>query len=152
MTFQKSTILLTVALGLVCLMAGSGICSGYNYISVQKFKARMDAGDHENGTMAIMTSQTKEEYKTGHVKAAYPTFSRPLKTEADYAKLVPFFETVKDTNEDIVFICPRGKGGAKKPYDYFKKNGVDEKRLLILKGGQTAFNKAYPKDVSYPEN
>ncbi len=148
---SRAGFLTAVAIVLVLFMSGTGICSGYNYISLQAFKARMDAGDHENGSMAIMTSQTEEEYKTGYIKAAYPTFARPLKTDADFAKLIPFFEKVKDTNEDIVFICPRGKGGAKKPYDYFKKNGVDEKRLTILEGGQTAFNKAYPQDVTYPE-
>lgn len=36
-------------------------------------------------------------------------------------------------------------------HDYFKKNGVSEKRLMILEGGQGAFNKAYPADVAYPE-
>ena len=144
--------LTAAAVVLVMFLSSSAMCKGsYNYITVQELKARIDAGDHENGTLAITTSQTEEEYKTGYIKAAYPTFSRPLKTDADYAKLVPFFNKVKDTNEEIVFICPRGKGGATKPYDYFKKNGVDEKRLIVLEGGQTAFNKAYPKDVSHPE-
>ena len=72
---------------LILVLANSGICgaSGYNYISVQEFKARLDAGDHENGSLAIMTSQTEEEYKTGFIKAAYPTYARPLKTDADFA-------------------------------------------------------------------
>lgn len=154
MTFKQRSVFLTaVAIVLVMFLTSTGMCekSGYNYISVQEMKARMDAGEHENGSLAIMTSQTEKEYKTGCIQAAYPTYARPLKTDADYAKLVPFLNKVKDTNEDIVFICPRGKGGAERPYDYFKKNGVDEKRLMILKGGQTAFNKAYPKDVTYPE-
>lgn len=150
---KKSGLLTAVAIILVLFLTSTGMCekSSYNYISVQDMKARMDAGDHENGSLAIMTSQTKKEYKTGYIKAAYPTYARPLKTDGDYAKLIPFLNKVKDTNEDIVFICPRGKGGAKKPYDYFKKKGFDEKRLMILKGGQTAFTKAYPKDVTYPE-
>lgn len=154
MKLQLKLVFFTLmAAALALIMAGTGICgnSGYNYISVQEFKARLDAGDHENGSLAIMTSQTEEEYKTGHIKAAYPTYARPLKTDADFAKLIPFLKKVKDTNEDIVFICPAGKSGAERPYDYFKKNGVNEKRLMILKGGQGAFNKAYPEDVSYPE-
>ena len=150
---QKLGFLTAAAIVLVLVLASTGLCekNGYNYISVQELKARMDAGDHENGSLAIMTSQTENEYKTGYIKAAYPTYARPLKTDADYAKLIPFLNKVKDTDEDIVFICPRGKGGAEKPYDYFKSNGFDEKRLIILKGGQTAFSKAYPKDVTYPE-
>lgn len=149
---QKSFFPVAAAILLVLFLTGTGICgkAGYNYISVDEVKVRLDAGDHENGSMAIMTSQTEKEYKTGYIKAAYPTFARPLKTDADFAKLVPFLEKVKNTKEDIVFICPRGKSGAERPYDFFKKNGIDETRLNILEGGQAAFNKAYPKDVTLP--
>lgn len=154
MTLQQRVGLLSVvAVVLVLLLASTGMCrkSGYNYITVDEVKARLDAGDHKNGSMAITTSQTEKEYKTGYIKAAHPTFARPLKTDADFAKLIPFLNKVKDTNEDIVFICPRGHSGAERPYDYFKKNGVSEKRLLIMEGGQSAFNKAYPNDVTYPQ-
>ena len=68
-----------VALLLMTLVVAAGVAQAadYNYISVADFKARMDAGDHENGKMAIMTSQTEEEYATGHLKAAFATFARP---------------------------------------------------------------------------
>lgn len=149
---KKCSISTIVAVVLVLFMTSTGMCTknGYNYISIEEVKARLDAGDTENGLMAITTAQTEKEYKTGYIKAAYPTYARPLKTEADFAKLVPFLDKVKDTNEDIVFICPRGRSGAERPYDYFKENGVSEKRLMIMEGGQAAFNKAYPDDVSYP--
>lgn len=153
MTSQRKLGLLTVVtVFLVLCLVSTGICeeSSYNYITVKEVKARIDAGDHKNGSMALTTSQTEKEYKTGYIKAAYPTFSRPLKTDADFAKLIPFLNKVKDTNEDIVFICPRGKSGATRPYDYFKKHGVSEKRLMIMEGGQEAFNKTYPNDVAYP--
>jgi thiosulfate/3-mercaptopyruvate sulfurtransferase len=115
MKLQHRTGFLTaVAVILVLFLTSTGMCGkkGYNYISVQEIKARMDAGDHENGSMVIMTSQTEKEYQTGYIKAAYPTFARPLKTDIDFAKLIPFFKRVKDTSEAIVFICPRGKSGA----------------------------------------
>ncbi len=154
MKIQRHAGLMTVlAAVLVLFLADSGECrkQGYNYISVQEFKARLDAGDHENGSMAVMTSQTEEEYATGYIQAAYPTYARPLKSDSDFAKLDPFLEKIKNTTEDIVIICPRGKSGAERPYDYFKKNGTAESRLLILEGGQEAFNKAYPEDVTYPK-
>lgn len=153
MTSQRKIGLLTaVSVVLVLFLTSTGMCkkSGYNYISIEEVKARLDAGDHKNGSMAIMTSQTEKEYKTGYIKAAFPTYARPLKTDADFAKLIPFLNKVKDTNEDIVFICPRGRSGAERPYDYFKKNGISEKRLMVMEGGQAAFNKAYPNDVTYP--
>ncbi|NIP26153.1 MAG: rhodanese-like domain-containing protein, partial [Phycisphaerae bacterium] len=36
----------------------------------------------------------------------------------------------------VVIVCPRGGGGAKRTYDYFKAKGVAEARLTILAGGQ----------------
>jgi thiosulfate/3-mercaptopyruvate sulfurtransferase len=134
---------------LVVFVVAVGVAQAadYNYISQADFKARLDAGDHENGKMAIMTSQTPEEYATGHLKAAFATFARPLESDADFAKLDPFLAKVKDTTEDIVIICPRGKGGATRPFDYFKKHGVAVERMYILEGGQGAFNAAYPDAI-----
>lgn len=148
---KRAGILFIVSLVLALFLASPAMSkkAGYNYISVEDVKVRLDAGDHENGSMAITTSQTEKEYKTGHIKAAFPTYARPLKTEADFSKLIPFLNQVKDTKEDIVFICPRGKSGAERPYDFFRKNGVSEERLMIMEGGQAAFNKAYPDYVTY---
>jgi hypothetical protein len=98
MKIQRHVGLMTVmAAFLVLFLAGNGECrkDGYNYISIQEFKARMDAGDHENGSMAVMTSQTEKEYATGCIDAAYPTYARPLKTDEDLAKLNPFLEKSK---------------------------------------------------------
>lgn len=154
MKVQRHIGLMTVMAAVLSLfLAGNGECrkDGYNYISIPDFKARMDAGDHENGSMVITTSQTEKEYATGCIKAAHPTFARPLKTDADFAKLNPFLEKIKNSDADVVLICPRGKSGAERPYDYFKKHGIDDSRLFILEGGQEAFNKAYPEDVTYPK-
>jgi rhodanese-related sulfurtransferase len=139
--------LLAVAL----MVASNGECrkAGYNYISVTELKARIDAGDHTSGSMVLMTTQTEKEYATGHIPAAYPTYARPLKSEADIAKLNPFLEKIKSTNEDIILICPRGHSGAEIPFDYFKKNGIATDRMLILDGGAEAYTKAYPNDVAY---
>lgn len=147
-------ILAVLTMTLLLSLASTGMCrkSGYNYITVEEVKSRLDAGDHKNGSMAITTSQTEKEYKTGYIEAAFPTFARPLKTDEDFAKLDPFLNKIKDTDQDIICICPRGHSGAERPYDYFKKNGISEDRLFVMEGGQAAFNKAFPEYVSYPEN
>ncbi len=150
--FQKAALLFIVMMGVSLMLAGAGVCEekeGYNYISVQEFKTRMDAGDHENRKMAIVTTQTEEEYATGYIEAAYPTYARPLIFPWHYSRLDPFLEMVRDTSEDIILICPRGHSGAERPFDYFSKNGISEDRMLILKDGQEAFNAAFPDDVSY---
>jgi rhodanese-related sulfurtransferase len=149
MKIRNSVLFIFMFTALLLVFAVSAHAQGFNYITVEEFKARLDAGDHENGKMAIVTTQTQEEYTSGHLKAAYPTFARPLKSDADFAKLHPFMELVKDTDSDIVLICPRGKSGAELPYNYFKENGISEDRMLILRDGQEAFNKAFPDYVSY---
>lgn len=152
MKFQKTAGLFIFVLAAFFMMAGTGVCDekeGYNYISVDEFKARMDAGEHENGLMAIVTTQTEEEYASGHIKAAYPTYARPLIFPWHYSRMDPFMELVQDTDEDIILICPRGHSGAERPFDYFKRNGIAEERMFILKDGQEAFNRAYPDNVTY---
>jgi thiosulfate/3-mercaptopyruvate sulfurtransferase len=144
-----------VALGALLVIslaaAGFGECAEgkYNYITIEQFKARLDAGDHEKGKMAIVTTQTPKEYATGYLKAAYATFARPLESGEDFAKLDPFLEKVRNTTEDIILICPRGKSGAERPFDYFAKKGVSPERMLILKDGMETYTKAYPNDVLY---
>jgi rhodanese-related sulfurtransferase len=143
--------LLFTLLAVIFLITSTGECrkSGYNYISVSELKARMDAGDHTSGTLVLVTTQTEKEYAEGHIPAAYPTYARPLKSEADIAKLNPFLEKIKSTKEDVILICPRGHSGAEIPFDYFKKNGIATDRMLILDGGAEAYTKAYPNDVAY---
>jgi hypothetical protein len=41
----------------------------------------------------------------------------------------------KNIYEAVVVVCPRGKGGAKRAYDYLGKQGVPEAKLYILTGG-----------------
>lgn len=150
MNFKKVFGLLILVLAVTVLaLAGPACARNYNYINVDEFKARMDAGDHESGAMVIVTTQTEQEYASGHIKAAYPTFARPLNSQSDFEKLHPFMELSKDSDSDIVIICPRGRGGAEIPYNYFMEHGIEEKRLLILKDGQEAFNQAYPDNISY---
>ena len=148
--FKKLAILFTAMLAMNLMIADHGECrkKGYNYITVQEFKARMDAGEHETGAMLIVTTQTEAEYASGHLKAAYPTYARPLKSESDFEKLNPFLEIIKTNEADIIIICPRGRGGAEIPFDYFKENGIATERMFILEDGQEAFNKAYPDDIS----
>lgn len=122
----------------------------YNYISPQEFKARLDAGDVESGKLMVFSSQTQEEFASGYLPVAIQTFARPLESEADYRKLDIILDRAKATNEDIVVICPRGKSGATRPYDYLQKNGIDPSRMFVLTNGQEGYNKVFPEDVVKP--
>lgn len=124
-----------------------GVAKDYNYISPQDLKVRLDAGEIEKGKMIMISSQTDEEYASGHLAEAIPTFARPLKSEADYQKLDAVMAQIQTTDTDIILICPRGKSGATLPFDYFEEKGIDSNRMLILTGGQEAYNKAFPQNV-----
>ncbi|WBW99065.1 hypothetical protein [Oceanirhabdus sp. W0125-5] len=63
------------------------------------------------------------------------SISYPVKTEEDKAKLDKILDDLTDSKEDIVIICPRGNGGAKRTYDYLKEKAIDENRLYILENG-----------------
>lgn len=119
----------------------------YNYISPAELKSRLDAGEITAGTLIMVSSQTEEEWASGYLPDAYPTYSRPLTEDAHFAKLDPFLNIAKDTDADIIIICPRGGSGARRPFDYFAENGISKDRLLLLEGGQEAYNKEFPEDV-----
>ena len=142
--------ILCLAFVLSLAMTSLGIAKDYNYISPQEFKARLDAGDVEQGKLMVFSSQNHKEFASGYLPIAIQTFARPLESEADYRKLDIVLDRAKVTSEDIVVICPRGGSGATRPYDYLQKNGIDPSRMFILTKGQEAYNKAFPGDVVKP--
>ena len=42
---------------------------------------------------------------------------------------------IKASTDDVVIVCPRGGGGAKRTSDYYNAHGIKKKRLLILEKG-----------------
>jgi hypothetical protein len=42
---------------------------------------------------------------------------------------------IKASTDDVVIVCPRGGGGAKRTFDYYNAHGVEKERLLILEKG-----------------
>ncbi len=139
---------LTFALSLT--LTSIVIAKDYNYISPQEFKARLDAGEVEQGKLMVFSTQNHKEFASGYLPVAVQTFARPLESEEDYRKLEIVLARAKATTEDIVVICPRGGSGATRPYDYLQKNGIDAGRMFILTKGQEAYNKAFPDDVVKP--
>lgn len=145
-------LILCLTLALSLTLTSVVIATDYNYISPQEFKTRLDAGDIEQGKLMVFSTQNHKEFASGYLPVAVQTFARPLESEADYRKLDIVLARAKATTEDIVIICPRGGSGATRPFDYFKQNGINPDRMLILTKGQEAYNKVYPQDVIKPVN
>jgi len=118
---------------LVLMMAAAPAFGfGYNYVSPDKVKSWIETGDPMN----IVDIQVPEEFNAHHLPGAIPTYSYPVKSDSDRAKLNNVLAETKKNQDSVVIVCPRGKGGAKRCYDYLKENGVDEDRLFILEKGQ----------------
>lgn len=120
---------------LTVLLAGlSSNCwaSSYNFVSPEELKSRMEA----NQPMVLVDIQVEKEFGAHHLEGAVPTFAYPVKSEAERKKIDPVIEKLKTNPQDVVIICPRGKGGAKRCYDYMVSRGIPEEKIAILQKGQ----------------
>ncbi len=105
---------------------------GYNYVSANDLKGWLTT----EKTILIVDIQVKDEFKAHHIKGALETNAYPVKSEAERHTLDPALHKIQARKFDkIVVVCPRGKGGAKRAYDYLEKHGTPEDKLVILTGG-----------------
>lgn len=116
----------------VLFLAASAWSMGYQYISAADLKE--DIAQKESGL--IVDIQVKDEFSAHHIEGATATYAYPVKSQTDKEKLSAVVEQAKQSNEQVVIVCPRGGGGAKRTYDYLKDEGIAESRLYILEGGQ----------------
>jgi len=103
----------------------------YNYISQDKVKEWIET----DTPVMIVDIQVEDEFQAHHIKDSVATYSYPVKSDADKAKLAAAVAQAKDHDKPVVIVCPRGKGGAKRCYDHMAANGIAEDRLLILEKG-----------------
>jgi rhodanese-related sulfurtransferase len=118
-------------LTLVFVFALTSAAFADNMVKPDIFKQWLESGKK----MIIVDIQPAADFEKGHFKGSIETNAYPVKTDADRKKLEGSLSKVKASKEDVVIICPRGGGGAKNTYEYFKSNGVPESRLYILEGG-----------------
>jgi thiosulfate/3-mercaptopyruvate sulfurtransferase len=116
----------------VLLLATSVWAGGYQYINAADLKE--DIAQKENGL--IVDIQFEDEFSAHHIEGATATYAYPVKSQTDKKKLSTVVEQAKQSTEQVVIVCPRGGGGAKRTYDYLKDEGIAESRLYILEGGQ----------------
>ncbi len=127
---------LILSLGLALAMAGQALASpDYGYISPDEVKAGMEAGDE----VTIVDICEPEMFDNGHIEGSVGTGAYPVKSDGDIAKLAEVLPGIEGSTAPVVIVCPKGKGGAKRTYDYFKGKGVAAERLKILEGGLTGW-------------
>lgn len=107
----------------------------FNYIKADELKSKIEKKEK----VIILDIQVKDEFDKHHIKGAIETNAYPVKTDEDKAKLDKVMDKLTSSEDPIAIICPKGKGGAEKTYNYLKEKGIKEDRLLILEKGQSGW-------------
>ncbi|MEN8140804.1 MAG: rhodanese-like domain-containing protein [Thermodesulfobacteriota bacterium] len=123
-------------ISLMCLLllttATSAVAGSYNYVGKKEFKGWLTAGK----SMVIVDIQEKDAFAKHHFPGSIETNAFPVKTDAQRRSIDPAVVKAKaNMADDVIVVCPRGGGGAKRCYDYLRQQGVADSRLYILKGG-----------------
>lgn len=127
-----------VGLGML-LVVPFTYAQSYNYISASDLKKRIESGDR----VFLLDIQVEKEYSKHHIANTFATYAYPVESADDRAKLKSALEKIRNSKEDIIIVCPRGAGGAKRTYEYLKAEGIVSNRLFILEKGQSGW--PYPE-------
>ncbi|MBA3006870.1 MAG: rhodanese-like domain-containing protein [Proteobacteria bacterium] len=125
---KRIAILAVLIIGLLNMAA---LLESFNYVKADDFKQWLDSGK----AMVLVDIQVKNEFSLHHFKDSIETNAFPVETEEQRKMLNPAVAGAKKAGTDVVVICPRGGGGAKRCYSYLKAQGIPEEKLFILEGG-----------------
>ena len=120
-----------IALSLICLLNVAAIFESINYLETDTFKQWLDSGK----PVIIVDIQVKDEFNAHHFPGSIETNAFPVKTGEQRKMIDPAVQAYNTTGHDVVVVCPRGGGGAKRCYSYLKSQGIPEDKLTILQGG-----------------
>jgi rhodanese-related sulfurtransferase len=120
-----------IGLAFFSLLNVGAIFASYNYLAPDDFKEWLLT----NRPVIIVDIQAADEFTAHHFPDSIETNGFPVKTIEEQQQLDPAVAAYKATGYDVVVVCPRGGGGAKRAYSYLKTQGVPEAKLTILTGG-----------------
>ena len=120
-----------LSLALLSLLNVAAIFSSFNYLTQETFKEWLET----ERSVIIVDIQVADEFAAHHFPNSIETNAFPVKTVAQQKRIDQAVTAYKATGHDIVVVCPRGGGGAKRCYSYLKSQGIPENKLTILQGG-----------------
>lgn len=138
---KKNAIHVVMILFCAAAAAWAASADGYNFISAADLQKRLEA----KSPMILVDICPAEQFAKGHIPGAIETNAYPVDTDAQREQLAKVLPKIQGSQDDVVILCPRGGGGAKKTFDYYKAKGVDPKRMLILEKGMDAWPYATEK-------
>jgi len=125
---KKSAIL---PLALLFFFNVAALGESFNYLEADQFKEWIQS----DKPVIVVDIQVKDEFAAHHFSGSIETNAFPVKTDVQKNQILPAVEAYKKTGHDVVVVCPRGGGGAKRCYTYLKNQGVPDDKLTILQGG-----------------
>jgi len=109
----------------------SSFAGDYSYITAEDMKTKIETG----GEMLILDIQVEEDFSNHHLPGSVATYAYPVKTEAEEARIDKVVQLYEESGKEIVIVCPRGQGGAKRGYDYRVSKNVPAEKIAILENG-----------------
>ncbi len=103
----------------------------YNYIAAKDMKSRIETGSE----VIIVDIQIEKESSQHHLPGSIATYAYPVKTEAERAQIDKAVQLFQQSGKDVVIVCHRGEGGAKRCYDYMQKKKVPSEKIFTLEKG-----------------
>ena len=79
--------------------------------------------------------QKNNDYLRHHFYGALPTNAYPVRSGQDRARLAAVVAELKKTDDPVVIIGPRGSRASKRAYSFLLQQGIDSRRLAVLKKG-----------------
>jgi rhodanese-related sulfurtransferase len=131
----KRSLLAVFALFFIAALTWDAAAKDYHFIGADALNSRLQA----SSSMIIIDICEADQFAKGHIKGAIETNAYPVKTDDQESRLAEHLNEIKSSSDDVIIVCPRGAGGAKRTYDFYQENGVAEKRLLILEKGQNGW-------------
>lgn len=125
---MKKFVMLCLGLLFIAVTAHAG---DYRYVAPDEMKKWLESGKE----MEIVDIQLAPDFARQHFAGAVETNAFPVEKEEERHRLDPALQLATASAMDVVVVCPRGKGGAKRTYDYLRDHGVAESRLYILSNG-----------------
>lgn len=119
----------------ILLLPALSQAADYNYISQDAMRDRIATKD----AVTIVDICPVDQFANGHLPDSLETNAYPVKTAEERAKLEAIFPKLTANSQDIIVVCPGGKGGAKRTIDYYISRGIDKNRLFILEKGMNGW-------------
>lgn len=120
---------------LLLLTASVSFAGSYNYITAEQMKSKITSG----GDVIVVDIQEEKDFNKHHLPGSIATYAYPVKTDSERAAIDKAIAKYGETGQQVVIVCPRGKGGAKRCYDYMKSKNVPDDKLTILENGMAGW-------------